>query len=342
MLKKRLTAMFLAFALVLSAMPAVSFAAIANDDPELTAYLQEASETRGFEITVEDFEDYLLEYWGAGLEDWTDFAELEENLGEVIKADLSNLNDVYEYYEIDEAGMLQILEENGDSLEHYIYVDDLDMNLDFYINGDSFEDDMGDMFAELGLTEEELEKLAAHFEKIAPKLEDPAVQQRLEELGQRMENFPSDFESIDELTDEQITEIISIYDELLNIFELSPKFYLKKGDELKPITLKELFLMKDPQGYNLWVELYNLQGELILDMEITAEMIGGEIIDEIGEDIVEVPKVVDKIKDQPKKPKTEKGGKLPNTASDYGTNGLAGLAIAAAGFVIYRRVRKTA
>jgi processed acidic surface protein len=326
--------LFLVLALVFSLMPNVSFAAVTMDDPKLTAYLEEISATRGFEITVEDFEDYLLEYYGSGLGDWENFEELEGALGEVIQADYSNLQSIYEDYDLDEASLMQLLEDNGGTIDNYIYVEDLDMEVAFYVEGDPLED----IFTELGLTEEELEALFVHLDSMSEKLEDPAVLQRLEELGAQMEDF-ADFDSIEELTDAQITQIISIYDEVLEIFELDTKYYLKKGKEKRPITLNELLLLKDPNGYNLVIELYNKNGDFILDMEITADMIGSDIIEDIGEDVKEVPKVVEKIKDSPK---TEKGGKLPNTASDFLPNSLVGLALAGAGFILYRRVRKTA
>jgi processed acidic surface protein len=333
-MRKRIASLFLVLALVLSLMPNVSFAAVAMDDPKLIAYLEEISATRGFEITVEDFEDYLLEYYGAGLEDWENFEEIEGSLGEVISADYSNLQTIYEDYDLDEASLMQLLEDNGVSIDNFIYVEDLDMEVAFYIAGDPLED----IFTELDLTEEELEALFVHLDSMSEKLEDPAILQRLEELGAQMENF-ADFDSIEELTDAQITQIISIYDELLDIFELDAKFYLKKGKEKRAITISELFMLKDPNGYNLLIELYNKSGNFILDMELTADMIGSDIIEDIGEDVNEVPEVVEKIKDSPK---TEKGGKLPNTGSDFLPNSLIGLVIAGAGFILYRRVRKTA
>ncbi|MGD6961117.1 processed acidic surface protein [Fictibacillus phosphorivorans] len=333
-MRKRISSMFLVLALVLSVMPNVSFAAVAMDDPKLTSYLQEISATRGLEITVEDFEDYLLEYYGSGLEDWENFEELDGALGEVIEADYSNLQSIYEAYDLDEASLMQLLEDNGSTIDHFIYVEDLDMEVGFYVGGDPLED----IFTELGLTDEELEALFVHFDSMSEKLEDPAILKRLEELGAQMESF-EDFDSVEELTDAQVKQIISIYDEILEIFELDAKYYLKKGKEKKAITLNELLLLKDPNGYNLVIELYNKNGDFILDMELTADMIGSDIIEDIGEDVKEVPKVVEKIKDSPK---TEKGGKLPNTASDFLPNTLIGLVVAGAGFVLYRRVRKTA
>jgi processed acidic surface protein len=341
---KRWTAMFLLLVLVFSLVPIKSFAAVAQDDPELLEYLQQVSTTRGFEITVEDFEDYLLEYFESGLEDWENFAEVQEYLGEVIEADYSNLQSIYEEYDLNHESLTLLLEENGDTLENYIYVEGLDGMVYFYTE-DSLEEipeeAFEDLFTEFGLTGEELEKLWAHLGSLQAKFEDPAVQQRLVELGEQMVNF-EEFESVEELTDEQITQFLSIFNELLEIVELEPKFYLTKGDEVKPITLRELMMLKDPQGYHLLIELYNKNGELLLNMVLTPEMIGSEIIEEIGDDVKEVPDAVEEIKTSPNKPKTEKGGKLPNTASDFGSNGILGLSIAAAGYVLYRRVRKTA
>ena len=97
--------------------------------------------------------------------------------------------------------------------------------------------------------------------------------------------------------------------------------------------------MTSTDGYGLLIELYNKQGEFLADLLFTADMFGSDLLQETGKDLKELEKViVKKDTDKPVK-KTEKGAKLPKTASSYLTNTAAGLAFAITGFIIYRRFK---
>ncbi|MFG6495362.1 processed acidic surface protein [Fictibacillus sp. UD] len=329
------------FALLFTLFPTVSFAAL--DEQELTEYLEEISMERGIEFAKEDLEDYVMEYYEEDLSFFEDVTELRDSLGPVIKADYSNLETIYEDFELDQESLFTLLEENGESIDNYIFVDDLYFDVSFFLGAEEMPE-FGDLFAEFGLTEDELNSLMEHLVALEDKLTDPAMEERLMELADRMMAF-EDFESVDELTDAQIAEFLSIAQEMLEIFELKTEFFLTNGTDTHPLTLKELLFLKEMKtGYKLMIKLSDLNGNFILDMLFTAEMIGAEIIQETGKDIKEVPKVVDKIekiKSSPKqKHKTVKGAKLPKTASDYGTNIMLGLGIALAGSFMFRRLRQ--
>lgn len=328
------------FALLFSFFPTVSFAAV--DEQELTEYLEEVSTERGIEFTKEDLEDYVMEYYEEDLSFFEDVTELRDSLGPVIKSDYTNLESIYEDFELDQESLFQLLEENGENIDNYIFVDDLYFDVSFFLDAEEMPE-FDDLFAEFGLTEDELNALMEHLVGLEDKLTEPAMEERLMELADRMMAF-EDFESVDELTEQQIAEFLSIAQEVLEILELKPEFYLTNGTDTQPLTLKELLYLKEMKtGYKLMIKLSDLKGNFILDMLFTAEMIGADIIQETGKDIKEVPKVVDKIekiKSSPKqKHKTVKGAKLPKTASDYGTNMMLGLGIALLGGFMFRRLR---
>jgi processed acidic surface protein len=92
-------------------------------------------------------------------------------------------------------------------------------------------------------------------------------------------------------------------------------------------------------------------------MVITGDMFNSDIITDTGKEVEKSAEAVAKPaqaqkpavenKQQPVKKqtngavqKTVKGGKLPETASNYVTNTLIGLVLVAAGFVLFRKVRR--
>ncbi|MBN3554172.1 processed acidic surface protein [Fictibacillus nanhaiensis] len=338
---KKYFAFLSVFALLFSLFPNVSFAAV--DEKELTEFLEEVSSERGIEFSKVDLEDYVMEYFEEDLAFFENVTELRDSLGAVIKSDYSNLETIYEDYELDQESLFSLLEENGESIDNYIFVDDLYFDVSFFLDVEEMPEmpEIGDMFAEFDLTEDELNAMMEHLVALEDKLSDPAMEERLMDLADRMMAF-EDFESVDDLTDAQISEFLSISQELLNIFELQPKFFLTNGTDTQPLSLKELLYLKDmKKGYKLKIEFYDLKGKFILDMLFTAEMIGAKIIQETGKDIKEVPKVVEKIEKVKSSPKhkTVKGAKLPKTASDYGTNMMLGLGIALVGGFMFRRLK---
>ncbi|MFC0469987.1 processed acidic surface protein [Halalkalibacter kiskunsagensis] len=260
-----------------------------------------------------------------------------------------NLQQLLDMYDLTIEELHALLEEHGDSLEYYEHIEDLEWSIEYYLYYDEDIDfsDVDDLFTELGLTSAELERLFDHF--LTLNFEDEAFLDKLDELSWRMMAF-EDFDEASEVTPEQIAELLDIFSQLLDLFEMDVKFYLVKGDEKKPITLSTLMTMTSSDGYDLLIELYNKQGEFLADLLLKADMFGSDIITETGKDIKKAEEVIVE-KKTTKKPvaskpvaskpvtKTQKGAKLPKTATTYVANSAAGLAVALAGFIIYRRFK---
>lgn len=245
-----------------------------------------------------------------------------------------NLQQLLDDYGLTLDELKSLLAENDDSLENYEFIEDLELAVEIYLYGPVFMDELFDV---IGLTADEIDRLLAHLETL--NFEDEAFLNKLLELSERMMAF-EDFESADELTAEQIAELLDIFSQLLHLFELDTKFFLVNDSEKKPISLETLMTMTELKGYNLLIELYNLQGVFLADILLTADMFGSEIIKETGKDLKTVEKVVSESDTKPVT-KTVKGAKLPKTASDYVANTAAGLAVALIGFVLYRRFKAT-
>ncbi|WP_110114395.1 processed acidic surface protein [Bacillus sp. CGMCC 1.16541] len=353
----------LIFSLLMGLFPTMSLAKQdLTFEQDLDKYLAEVSTTRGFTVTKEHIELALSSYEDS-LDSFQSVEDLKDFLGEVILADLSNLSYIYEQYELDKKSLTALLAENGESLDEYIYVDDLDLAVWFYLEGDMVEEideemvlDLLQLFQdEFGLTSEELERLEEHFTSIEEELMKPETLQRLEELANRMMSF-EEFDVATELTSEQLAELMSIFKEILSIFHLKVDFSLVQGQTETPISFSDLLSLKELQNASLKISFYNLQGEFLADMLLTGEMFGSDIITDTGEQIEESTNIVkETVAPTPKTPKTEKqktviekktnhqtvkGAKLPETASSFLMNALLGLVVVLVGVMLYRKVRQ--
>ena len=376
---KKLGAILLSFLLFVGVLPTSSFAAASTFDADFNKYLKSVSQTRGFEVTKDDVE-YSLSLYDDSLENYDTIADLEDFLGEPIAADLHNVQDVYADFDLDKTSLNALLKENGQSLDDYVYLDDLYEDVGFYLEGDDwYEDDesydeedasyddellseedlsglLSFMQSELGLTSEELNRIEAHFTSLEDELSNEATLNRLDQLGERLAAF-EDFDTATELSADQIAELMSIYKEMLSIFHLDAKFALVQGGNERPLSLTDLINLEELKNASLKISLYTTDGKFLADMVITGDMFNSDIITDTGKEVeksaeaaakpAQAQKPAVEKKQEPVKKqtngavqKTVKGGKLPETASNYVTNTLIGLVLVAAGFVLFRKVRR--
>ncbi|QQZ10558.1 processed acidic surface protein [Heyndrickxia vini] len=240
-----------------------------------------------------------------------------------------NLNELLKEYDMTYDEMVDLLKSNGDSIDNYEFIEDLEDALISY-SDDSISDIFSGIFEEIGITDEEVGNLLNHFMSLNL---DENTEEKLNKLSERMMAL-GDFESKSDLSEKEINEIVNVYQELLGIFELNTKFYLVKGSDKKPISLNELAQLTSTNGYNLLIEIYDNNNKLLADLILTPDMFGSEIIKDTAEKVNKVEKVITK----PMK-KTIKGGKLPNTAGHYGDYLLGGLILMAIGIFMFRRWR---
>ncbi len=335
---KKWVGMFLAIAMVLGFFSTPASAAI--DETELDAYLQEVSAERGWQtLTAEEFNDYLNTYslLEDGVNEFETLDEMKEYLGEVILADLSNLESLNEDYDTD---VVKVLEENGDSVENYLYIDDLEFAVMDYI-GYEWEDEglfneeflsfLADTF---GLTGEEIDRLVAHLEMLDEELSKPENEAKLEDIANRMMAF-EEFDSVSDLTDDQVAELLYLTSELMKTLKLDGKIYLLDENGKKTsISYKELLFMEGLKGYSVLVELYSaIDGQFLADFILTADMFGSDIITDTGKEIKETP-----VAEKPQKPaKTVNGAKLPKTAGYHADYMILGAGMLALGLWVRRR-----
>lgn len=336
---------FLAFLLVVALFPTLSFAAETTiPEEDMAAYLEDLSEQRGFEVTLEHVENSLA-YWGAELAEYSSVEELAEFMGAVIQADYSNLEDLLEFNEITLEALEALLAENGETLDDYVFLDDLDDAVFFFLNpdfdpGEIDEDFIDELVTslqeELGLTDVEIDNLINYLISLDEELSSEENLVKFEELAARMEAI-GDFETIDELTAEQAQELLSISSELLALLQLDVEYILVKGDTQTEVTILDLLAMDELVNANLKINIYDLEGTLLADLIVTGEMVDSDIINDIG---AEVDEATETVKENTPPVKTEQGGKLPKTAGSSMDYLLMGLLATGVGVLVYRRNRK--
>jgi processed acidic surface protein len=234
---KKVGVLILSIALLFGMVPqTVSAAEGTTFEVELNAYLSEVSAERGFEVTKADLEAYLSTY-DTKLSDYVSVEELRTALGEVIKADRSNLSSLYESYKLDETAITQILADNGEELTDYIYISELDYALFFYTYDDTFEREP-DFDA----------KLVNYLASISEERGFEVTMERLEEALAVYETTLDSFETVEGVMD-YMGEVINA-----DLSNLSPIYAAYRIDQK---TLFEL-LEKSGKNINDYIYVYDL------------------------------------------------------------------------------------
>ncbi|MBU9673700.1 processed acidic surface protein [Planococcus sp. CP5-4] len=300
---------------------------------ELNSLLEEFGDLdAGVDVLDGDFIIFTEE-----LEDSIDFyLNFEEELTPITEANLALLLEDFGFTSKDE--LEEFLNLFDDSLADYEFIEDLESSIMFYQEEWLFDLDMEEVFAEFGVTEQELERLAKHFETL--DYMNPEFEERLMALSERMMAI-EDFSTVTELSAEQIAELLSIYDEFMEIFEMEAKYYFVKGDEKKEMSVQSLISLESTDGYDLLIELYDLEGDFLADILLTADMFGSDLIVDTGKELENSTPTVIPPSKQPadNTNQTVKGGKLPKTASDFAQNTVIGLGFIAFGALLFRRAR---
>lgn len=284
-------------------------------------------------LTLEQLNAILAEN-GDSLENYDSIDDLEYALLDYgMPITESNLQDLLDTYELTREELNQLLAKYNDSLENYETIDELYFNLIFYM---ILEEDSGELLNDLGigLDKQELVNLVKHFLTI--DFMDPDFMEKITEIETRLA-ASGEFESANDLTPEQMNEMINLYHEMMNLFGFEAKYYLVKGDEKIALSEQEALTLENTNGYDLLIELYNLDGEFLADIILTADLFGSELIDKIGDKLDVVKTVPKETAVSTEVVRTVNGGKLPNTAGNYAEGLLAGLAFMLIGGLLFRK-----
>ncbi|MEH7886688.1 processed acidic surface protein [Bacillus sp. JJ1609] len=304
-----------------------------------------------FELTEEDF-NLLLEEHGASLDEYVFFDDLyfdvtdwlyAEEMTPITDETLQFLLDEFDFESREE--LERFLNESGDSIDNYETIEDLSwaVSEQYFMQS---KDDLINTLDTFGLSLAEANRLANHVIAILenPELDAEQFFMGMEEIGTRLMDFP-EFDSATDLSAEEIAEFIDVWNDLLELLQLDVDYFLTKDGQTTPVSFTSLMQLDSTNGADLMIKISNLDGELLADMIITKDMFDSEFMEETGENLEqtteaaeEVATAVEKMPADKTVAKTVKGGKLPNTASNYLQNTLAGLTIVLLGAFVFRKV----
>ncbi|SHO50761.1 processed acidic surface protein [Anaerocolumna xylanovorans] len=182
---------------------------------DLMSYLIQISNERGREVTKDDLE-YVLNLYSESLSDFDSADGPKDFLGEVIKADYSNLTSIYEEYSLDKDSLTALLSDNGETLDDYVFLNQLDASISFY-QGD------GTVDQETGFEE----KLTAYLSDISTIRGFTVSREMIESFLSKYEITFSMFESVDELKD-FLGDVIK--SDLSNLDYFNTEYSLSKED----------------------------------------------------------------------------------------------------------------
>jgi processed acidic surface protein len=313
-------------------------------DQKLEVYLTSISEVRGITITKETLEAILAGY-GDSLEEFETVKDLGDYLGEVIKADFSNLDTYYIDLGLDKEAILQLLEENGGDINDYVYLYDLsDILWSSEEETPVIDEEMiNDMLAAFGITKEEIQNIENYFSALEEYYTSPDTLEKIMALGERMMAFET-LDPTEAPTQAQMDEMTDIFNEYFSVLKLDLSFSLIKDGDETSVSLQELMGIEELKDTDFKLTMYGTDGQFLVDIVITSEMINsesmdfadllGEATDRFYQASAQEPAI-----QTTTEVKTVKGAKLPKTASDYLPNAVIGMLIVCVGIMVYRKVR---
>ncbi|ATH92906.1 processed acidic surface protein [Bacillus glycinifermentans] len=331
-MKKRMMA-FLICALFLVP-SAEAFAA--PKQSELNEYLKEIG------MTEKELEAYLQDTYDESLKGFESAEELRDFLGE--RLDEKRLASYLKDYGLNEKEAVKLLVDNGymeegqSILDAFMFEYELDDAL-WNVTTDEGDAAIENPFRELGVDEQEWEKLTGHLIRIHKK--NPNLEDELMAIGERLEAV-ADFETVTELKAKDIAQMLSILHDLQQTLEVKTKYYLVKDGKKKEVSLTTLVSADELKGASLLVQVYDLEGNFILDVLLTPDMIGSDLFHETGTKVKQTQTAVQHDAKKQHVKKTVRGAKLPKTAGHYAEWLILGFALILSGFFLMRRLRKAA
>ncbi|WP_449537358.1 processed acidic surface protein [Ferdinandcohnia sp. Marseille-Q9671] len=254
-------------------------------------------------LSEDELEDYLAVY-DLSLKDFENVNELVSYLGEPVNSE--TIQTLLAKHNIDKEELHHILGGFGESVEDYLFIKDLETTVDFYVNHAEVLVEAERMLSEIGLTQDEIDGLFLHF----LSLNDLNLEEKMKSISSNLEHYFS-YNDSEGLTSEQQKELLVMYDKMIEIFELQPRYYLLTDGAKQAIAYNQLLEKESLDGAELLVELYRANDEYLLDLKVSEEMLASDFIIERGEKLLTVATLATEMSVK------VQGNKLPTTANPY-------------------------
>ena len=368
---KKLGVILLAIVMLFGMFPQMVRAEESSYDQALTQYLNEISAVRGFPVTREILEASAAAY-GQELSDFGTADNIRKSFGEVIKADLSNLSQIYTSYGLDQSSLTQLLAGNGEELSDYIFVSNLEYAVYFYTDGaviqePEFEEKLTDYLT--GVSDQRgfivtREGLAACLSNYGVT---PDAFANAAELSEYMgEVIRWDYSNLTKIYEEYglneaslmtlLSENGKDISDYIYLFDLDYDVYsFSSGSDtviFDKETIADMLGMLDitDAELNKLTDYMNSYADYFTDPTFMQELL--IILDRLSayEDIITMTpaqKEEEAQNQQPAKPvkqeasasRTEKGGQLPKTAANYIPGAAIGFLVLLTGILMYKKVK---
>ncbi len=226
-----------------------------------------------------DLDEYLV-FYELTIGDFTDLSSLQQFLGTPI--DEENLNNLLATYNMTYDDLQTLLIEYGETIADYTFIEDLKIDVEFYSNYHNEFIVVNDFLSIFGATEEELRNLFNHFTRLN-KVE---TNQLLSKLKTSISTHGVD--SLDTLTNQDQQNLFSIWNDLLQSFEINAKYYFVDEYSVQPVDISRLIEEGVTEGFRLQIELFNDSGENLLEIHFTEEMLNSRLFSQALEEFIEV------------------------------------------------------
>lgn len=266
----------------------VSSVQAAPPENELNQYLT------GIGWTKQDLMEYL-NYYEIPLDEFNTVEELKEILGTPINS--TNFQELLKKYDLTEKEFMELMDHFGDSKNEYTFIEDLDSSVEFYVNYDDYMAETEAGLAEFGITEEESERLNNYLEAVEEKNKDQLDQIAINDtLWEMLANS----EDPSQITDEMIDEMVQILEKTISLYEIKVNYQV----DGKAVTLKDFMKMEKPPG-SISASIYDISGNLLMDLTIPKEFFEDLEAVEEGEDMLHLGEISDDYVDHMHKEKYE-------------------------------------
>lgn len=213
--------------------------------------------------TEEELNDYL-HFYDYTLEEFNSLEEIQDFLGTPINND--NLYDLLGKYNMQHNDLEILLAEYGETLDNYKFIEDLDLEVQFYLDEHDKLKIMNDFLSLFGLTEDEVQNLLSHFTEI----EDQEIKQKIAQIRTAIQS-ESHLRGVDEITEDEQRSLFTIWSEMFNASSIEASLYLVEGEEEHQVEWNDI-ITNHLDGKNVLMLLHNRDGDLLASLMFSEEM----------------------------------------------------------------------
>lgn len=269
--------------------------------------------------TNEQLENHL-QFHNKNINDFDSFNDLQKFLGTPINNE--NLNNLLGNHDLEYNDLEMLLGEFGETIDDYQFIEDLELDVEFYL---SYQEDftvVNDFLSIFGLTEEELHNLFTHFSQI----NDDNMNEKLTSLRQSIYELNGNRED-EQLSNNEIQHVFYFWQQLFEAMQLNSIVYLENNESMAEAEFSQL-VRANVQGYNMEMLLYNNEGHLLATLNMSEEQLNSYLMYESLEQITDVATIAQQYRG------LVQTAKLPTTAGHFITKILLSMFLIVSGFIM--------